>query len=568
MPIFETCKGVCDQTINIDANNKGHSNTVVQEPTNLHVVGYYVVFNDVGGSMSSSSYGSCGSIVGDYSLTCASNDVRPGVNGKAPYLYHGRKLTVNLTLDNDPFFLQFDFVSLWVFPLSDLRSIFDGNVAATYGGAIYIGKSVSNVFVMPGTVFTDNTAKDSGGAIFLDSLINKLYFYSTTFSGNSASTNGGAVAFQNLMTSIHFHSCSLTANRAEYGGALYFGTANGNDLSNTGLVNVNEFVNLTMRHNNAALDGGGIYANNLNVFSIASSRMVDNVAGRSRGAIAMNTANAISISTLISFVHNNAGADGGAIFSNASNTITCLVGSTITFSRNTCMGRGGALAMNAGSIVTFNGTTIYDSNFAQNQGGAIAVSASSLVLGSSAITFINNSALSGSAMYLMSSSTSSVDLMIPLGGGCTTPTICTTPPGSLSTGYITRAFYGRSDATMPPPGCNNAPYDLWVHELGVYTKSYKNYIHGSGYGVYSLIPSTTGGFPQLIFEQYGTTTTGMHTYNNQSLLEYPRFVSNTFFSFSSIFFCRSSKRQPLCSRKLSRIYYLGGDHYMYNRSKL
>ena len=89
MPIFETCNGVCDQTINIDANNKGHSNTVVQEPTNLHVVGYYVVFNDVGGSMSSSSYGSCGSIVGDYSLTCASNDVRPGVNGKAPYLYHG-----------------------------------------------------------------------------------------------------------------------------------------------------------------------------------------------------------------------------------------------------------------------------------------------------------------------------------------------------------------------------------------------------------------------------------------------------------------------------------------------
>ena len=200
--------------------------------------------------------------------------------------------------------------------------------------------------------------------------------------------------------------------------------------------------------------------------------------------------------------------------------------------------------MNAGSIVTFNGTTIYDSNFAQNQGGAIAVSASSLVLGSSAITFINNSALSGSAMYLMSSSTSSVDLMIPLGGGCTTPTICTTPPGSLSTGYITRAFYGRSDATMPPPGCNNAPYDLWVHELGVCTKSYKNYIHGSGYGVYSLIPSTTGGFPQLIFEQYGTTTTGMHTYNNQSLLEYPRFISNTFFSFSSIFFAGHQNDNP------------------------
>ena len=67
--------------------------------------------------------------------------------------------------------------------------------------------------------------------------------------------------------------------------------------------------------------------------------------------------------------------------------------------------------MNTGSIVAFNGTTTFDSNYAQFQGGAIVVSASSLALGSNAITFVNNSALSGSAMYLMSSSTSSVTLL-------------------------------------------------------------------------------------------------------------------------------------------------------------
>ena len=415
MPILETCVGVCDQAINIDAHNVGHSHTVVQEPTNLHVVGYYAVFDDIPRNV----IGSCGdhSIVGAYvygtglgSGNCTyanGGTTAPGVSGEAPYFYRGSSIAINVTRHNDP---GSSYISLWVFPFSDFSSVFANNVAATYGGAIYIGNSVSNVFVMPGTVFTDNTAKDSGGAVFLDSLSNKIYFYSS-FSGNVASTNGGAVAIQNLVISVHFYNCFLTFNSAHYGGAVYFDTGNGNDLSKTGLINVIEFVNSTMRHNNAALYGGGIYANNLNAFSIASSRMVDNIAGRSGGAIAMNTANTMSISTLISFVHNNAGADGGAIFSNASNTITCLVGSTITFSRNTCMGRGGALAMNAGSIVTFNGTTIYDSNFAQNQGGAIAVSASSLVLGPSAIKFINNSALSGSAMYLASSSTRSVSLL-------------------------------------------------------------------------------------------------------------------------------------------------------------
>ena len=396
MPLLETCQGVCDQAINIDANLFGHSNTIIQEPTNLHVIGYYVVFNDVPRNV----FYWCGdrAVVGDYvygygsgynNCTLANGGTTAsGVNGEAPYLYHGSNMIINFTrLSNDNY--NNGYVSLWVFPLSDLSSVFDSNTAATNGGAIYIDNSVNNVFVMPGTRFTDNSVTGSGGAVFLDSLSDKLYFYSTMFSGNHASKNGGAVAFQNNIASVHFYNCSFISNSAQYGGAVYLDTANGIDFTKTGLVNAIEFVNVSVRHNIAALDGGGIYANNLNVFSVEHSRMVDNVAGRSGGAISLNTINTMSVST--------------------SNTINSI--GTTTFSRNTCMGRGGALAMNTGSIVAFNGTTTFDSNYAQFQGGAIVVSASSLALGSNAITFVNNSALSGSAMYLMSSSTSSVTLL-------------------------------------------------------------------------------------------------------------------------------------------------------------
>ena len=480
LPLLETCVGVCDQALVLSNNNiyVADSSTNVQEPTSMHVVGYLVIFNDV----PTNTVGEA--IVGDYiySSTFKSANIAPGVNGEAPYMYLGSTMTVNITRVSLSAVAQ---IKVWVFPFSISISVFDRNVATIHGGAIYIGNSVNNMFVMPGTVFTDNSVTG------LASLSNNIYFYSTIFQGNNASVNGGAVAFQKLVTSVHFYDCSFVSNSAQYGGGVYLDTDNGNDLTDTGLIQVIDFVNVTMCHNQAALDGGGIYANNLNVFSLVSARLVNNVAGGSGGAIAMNTINTMSIS--------------------ASNTITSLITSTVSFTHNTCKGRGGALAMNTGSIVTINGTTIFDSNYAQHEGGAIAVSASSLTLGPSAITFINNSALSGSAMYLTSSSTSSVDILVPLGSGCASQASCTTPPGYISRGYITRAFYGQDSST----GCNTAPLDLYIHELGVCTTSFTNQNIGpSSFGVYSLILSSTGGFSQLLFEKYGSTTSGMKNKND------------------------------------------------------
>ena len=409
MPLLETCVGVCDQATNTDASGYGHSNTLVQEPSSLQVVGYYVIFNDLANNL----FAFCAehAIVGDYLFgddnNCTSANTAPGVNGEAPYFWKGNTLTISYTRYNAP---GNNYANIWIFPVSRLISMFDRNSAATYGGAIFIGNSVNNVFVMSGTVFTSNSVTGNGGAVSLASFSNNIYFYATVFQGNNSSTNGGAVAFQKLVTSVHFFDCSFLSNSAQYGGGVYLDTGNGNDLSLTGLIKVIEFVNVTMRHNNADFDGGGIYANNLNVLSLVNSRLMNNVAGRSGGAVATNTINTMSISTSTSFVHNSAGTDGGAIFSNANNTINSVSGTTMLFSQNTCKGRGGALAMNAGSIVTINGTTTFDSNYATRQGGAISISASSLVLGPSPITFINNSAVSGSAMYLTSSSTSSVML--------------------------------------------------------------------------------------------------------------------------------------------------------------
>ena len=229
IPIHKTCVSKCD-----------HSLAIVQEPKDQKVIGYYVVFNDIPNNIIPSNLKKCtNAMVGGYLYgydcehgSCQNCDTAPGVNGQAPYIFPNNSMTVNFTRDDNP---TNGYINLWVFPFSDVGILFDGNVAATNGGAIYFGNSVNNVFVMPGTVFRDNSAnKGSGGAVFLGSLSNKVYFYSTTFSGNHAFENGGAVAFQNLVTSVHFYSCSFVFNSAQLGGGVYLGTGNGNDLSNTG----------------------------------------------------------------------------------------------------------------------------------------------------------------------------------------------------------------------------------------------------------------------------------------------------------------------------------------------
>ena len=113
-----------------------------------------------------------------------------------------------------------------------------------------------------------------------------------------------------------------------------------------------------------------------------------------------------------------------------------------------------------------------------------------------------------------------------IGGGCTSPTTCKTPPGSIGTGYITFGGSGGSGGnngggssrgsngggngggnggSSPLSGCNTAPYNLYTTQLGVCTIA-RNF--NGAYGVYSVLPSMNGGFSRVFLEIYFVASTG------------------------------------------------------------
>ena len=98
---------------------------------------------------------------------------------------------------------------------------FSGNVANTYGGAIY---STGRVTAQD-TTFRDNSAK-TGGAIYIGGKYGPLSAQNCLFENNTATANGGAIASSghtslNIETDIMLANTVFSENSAANGGAIY-----------------------------------------------------------------------------------------------------------------------------------------------------------------------------------------------------------------------------------------------------------------------------------------------------------------------------------------------------------
>ena len=99
--------------------------------------------------------------------------------------------------------------------------IFENNLAND-GGAIFL---VSGYFDstnrLDGNVFTNNTARNNGGAIYFDITDVTLNVYSCSFSDNIAYENGGAI-FKSSLGNFNIGGDVFTHNIAENGGAIHW----------------------------------------------------------------------------------------------------------------------------------------------------------------------------------------------------------------------------------------------------------------------------------------------------------------------------------------------------------
>jgi predicted outer membrane repeat protein len=291
----------------------------------------------------------------------------------------------------------------------DQFSTYQQNHAGGNGGAILVDSGLTSV-IINSSVFIENSALDSGGALFLQG---NATIINGTFSSNSGQRGYGGALFVDSMTAS-VSSSQFGDNMAQQGGAVYSQYSsfymentflNGNK-ANTSFVEDPELegggvyathsdfscLNCTF-NGNIATDGGALFSSTSNV-TLASSTFMQNLCSGSGAAFSVQTNSQLSVSNT-TFLYNTAYMLGGAGISGNS---TLLIHNS-TFSHN--IGEsGGALSIlgsNLDSAPSYINSTLFSFNLANYTAGG-AIYTQDALLFSTDCSFDTNSAASGGAL--------------------------------------------------------------------------------------------------------------------------------------------------------------------------
>ena len=227
-------------------------------------------------------------------------------------------------------------------------TLFGENSADTYGGAVYLASSARAYF--KGTDFLDNSAS-RGGAIYTADAT--LEIDEATISGNTASSYGGAMAIYDASTVV-LNKISASENKGSSGGAIFV------TESNFTLYN-SEFLN-----NTATSAGGALNLNSSSVSNIYGTKFEGNTAGTNAGALAIYTNTTDASLYDCELVGNTASNYGGGIHTTTKSQVYLY---NITAKNNSAKYGGFMYETAAGTVVTLSGLTV--SGNTASTGGAI-----------------------------------------------------------------------------------------------------------------------------------------------------------------------------------------------------
>lgn len=270
------------------------------------------------------------------------------------------------------------------------KGIFDGNKASKYGGAVYQAESQFGELLLGKTsdinrhevVFRDNTAGNSGGALYSQTKNAIIIYGNTVFEGNKAiNYNGGAI---NISGTLTIKGAEFINNFAKSkGGAFYI--VNDDETLTTRIIKTE---NSLFTGNSAERGGaigimaaedtykeGGIAIFNNCTFS--GNQAIDTSGNGTPGDMQGGAIYIIRKSKLTvnnsSFIENSAIDEGGAIYASGESTINL---SNNEFSLNNTVssdtGNGGAISVHSSELTSVNST--YENNMAARSAGAIYIS--------------------------------------------------------------------------------------------------------------------------------------------------------------------------------------------------
>ena len=261
-------------------------------------------------------------------------------------------------------------------------SLFEGNCGTAHAGAImvenYGGTQAPKPVTISGSTFTDNTTGGNGGGIYMMSNVT-VSVSNSSFRSNYADSGAGIYVASGSTATIT--NVLLDGNTATgQGGAFY----NAGRLTITGS---------TISRNRAGTSGFLYVASGL--AEIYNTTVSENTSGNAGGGIRAISGSTVNIYN--SHFNGNYGSNGGL-----ATIYTTVKFEGSTFSANTANGNGGVMYLgNNGRVIVKD--SYFEGNIARSQGGAITTvreeAADTVIVEDS--NFVNNVGRdNGGAIYL------------------------------------------------------------------------------------------------------------------------------------------------------------------------
>ena len=229
--------------------------------------------------------------------------------------------------------------------------------------------------------FLHNSAQVGGGGILVEDFL-VLLSGNSYFIANTAVSGGAVYSWGSLSITA---SAIFIENTATHGGAIYSYRGN---FSVSGDI---KFVN------NTAMSCGGMrlgYGGNIRLNNFSAI-------GNSNSALCIHQSNVIFSGRIN--ISNNTGTEGGGMKVTGKNSQLYFTGSTVLYGNKA--GLGGAIYSPFGTELTFSGDTLFSHNTADTNGGAIYSEYTNTTFDeNSALSFEWNTAENRGAVYLRSAS--------------------------------------------------------------------------------------------------------------------------------------------------------------------
>ncbi len=362
------------------------------------------------------------------------------------------------------------------------RNVFSNNNAVYYGGGIFI--YANNLFpVIINTNFTTNSAGYGGGGMFLKNSNVGVVIQRAVFINNTSPLgDGGGIVFSSAHYGVTLRNVLWSENVAHgSGGAIVMTTGNGDGTlqdSNQMIITECQFTN-----NSAMTSGGALYLDNGNIVEISGNTVfsVNQAVAGIGGGVCVSKRNFLTMSQAV-FDGNIAATQGGGLYASESNTLTTIY--TTIFTNNLAGKLGGGMVLASYSTLQIHTDSssssnskrlIFDNNIAKFGGGGMLLDSTTLysiiddsspssnyyyyyyyyynnndyyynnILPIYPLTFTNNQATRGSAMFIMS--------LIPSNTLSITQTVFIN--NTASVGGTVYWLYDSNTMTLPPPGISS-----------------------------------------------------------------------------------------------------------------